>query len=83
MKQGEPFFMHYEGYELHCEPQEMPNGLWAPRCLVRRGQGGAAPFEATVDVGVSGPFSEPVQAAMHAREVGKAWVDANPVPPHA
>jgi hypothetical protein len=68
-----PFIDEYEGYQLDCAPAALVGGGFAARLQIAHAYG-AHRDDYTVDAG-AGVFEAQVDAAAHARRVGRQWVD--------
>ena len=68
-----PFIDEYKGYQLHCAPDALVGGGFAARLQIGHAYG-AHRDDYTVDAG-AGVFQAQADAAAHARQVGRQWVD--------
>ena len=73
-----PFIDEYKGYQLHCAPEARVGGGFAARLQVGHAYG-AHRDDYTVDAG-AGVFEVQADAAVHARQVGRQWVDERAQP---
>lgn len=73
-----PFIDEYKGYQLHCAPAALVGGGFAARLQIGHAYG-AHRDDYTVDAG-AGIFQVQADAAAHARQVGRQWVDERAQP---